>query len=90
MRSLRSKIADDGMPQNPGFVPSGTVLFAPADTPGVSTMSITLSYTLPDPVEWWLLAIITSPFVQGIVRGRIRAGMQRFSSTIRAEHAARL
>ena len=76
--------------ENAGFIPSGAVSFAPApDNPDASVMTLTLTYTLPDPVEWWLLAIITSPLVQGIVRNRIRAGMQRFASTIRAEQAVK-
>jgi hypothetical protein len=51
-------------------------------------MTLTLTYELPDPVEWWLLAIITAPVVQSVVRGRMRAGMVRFGNTIRAEHDA--
>jgi len=82
-----SNIRSDGTQQNAGFVPSGAVGFAHAP-PGAVSMTLTLSYTLPDPVEWWLLAIITSPVVQSIVRQRMRAGMQRFSRTIRAEYAA--
>ena len=85
--SWTSKIRDDGTQQNAKFIPSGAVSFAPSDTPAVVTMKLTLKYTLPDPVEWWLLAIITSPFVQSIVRGRIRAGMQRFAAVVRAEQA---
>lgn len=83
-----SKIRDDGSHQNAGFVPSGAVGFAPTSTPGTCEMSLTLSYTLQDPVEWWLLAIINSAFVQGIVRNRMRAGMVRFGKTVSAEYAA--
>ena len=85
-----SKIRDDGAEQNAGFIPSGAVAFEPAKTPGSTQMTLTLTYTLPDPVEWWLLAIINSALVQSIVRNRMRAGMQRFGSTMRAEHAARM
>lgn len=83
-----SKIRDDGSQQNAGFVPSGAVAFAPiAATSGAAVeMSLTLSYALPDPVEWWLLAIINSPLVQGIMRNRMRAGMQRFGETVKREH----
>ena len=62
--------------------------FAPTSTPGTCEMSLTLSYTLQDPVEWWLLAIINSAVVQGIVRNRMRAGMVRFGKTVSAEYAA--
>ena len=85
-----SKIFDDGTQQNAGFVPSGAVSFAPTDSPGCALMTLTLAYELPDPIEWWLLAIISSPLVQGVVRGRMRAGMQRFSRTMKSEHDARL
>ena len=83
-----SRIRADGTQQNAGFVPSGAVSFAPAAQEGAVEMTLTLSYTLPDPVEWWLMAIISSPLVQGIVRNRMRAGMQRFATTVRAEHVA--
>jgi len=85
-----SNIRADGTHQNAGFVPSGAVAFAPAiATPGAVEMTLTLSYSLPDPVEWWLLAIINSPFVQSFVRNRMRAGMQRFATTVKREHAER-
>ena len=92
-----SEIRDDGSHQNAGFIPSGAVAFAPTDDDVAGAgeehaceMTLTLSYTLPDPVEWWLLAIINSPVVQGIVRNRIRAGMVRFASTVTAEYQASL
>ena len=72
-----------------GFVPSGSVAFRPSG-PGRSIMTLTLSYSLPDPVAWWMLALIQSSLVQGIVRNRMEAGMQRFARTIRAEHFERV
>ena len=68
-----------------GFIPSGSVSFE--DRGGSSVMTLKLIYTLPDPVQWWVLALINSGLVQGIVRGRMKAGMKRFSKAMQAEHA---
>jgi hypothetical protein len=50
-------------------------------------MTLKLIYTLPDPVQWWVLALINSGLVQSIVRGRMKAGMKRFAKAMQAEHA---
>jgi uncharacterized membrane protein len=72
-----------------GFEPSGSVSFADRGE-GSSVMTLTLIYSLPDPVQWWVLALINSGLVQGIVRGRMKAGMKRFAKAMQAEHADRL
>ena len=72
--------------QNAGFIPQGSVNIEEA-APGTCEMTLTLRYTLPDPVAKWKVAIIVSPLVQGIVRNRMVAGMERFGRTMRREYA---
>lgn len=80
------------MTSRAGFVPSGSVTFRPlgGDASGGCVMTLTLIYELPDPVDWWMLALINSALVQGIVRNRMKAGMQRFARAMRAEHQEQL
>lgn len=50
------------------------------------TMRLTLRYTLSEPSSRWIVALVTSPLVQGILRSRMVAGMKRFATTMRREH----
>lgn len=67
-----------------GFVPEGSVQFEEL-SPDLSRMTLTLRYTLPEPTANWKVAIILNPVVQGVVRGRMVAGMKRFSKILRQE-----
>ena len=49
-------------------------------------MTLTLRYTLPEPAARWKVALVVSPVVQGIMRSRMTAGMQRFARAMRREH----
>jgi len=71
--------------QNAGFEPAGEVLFSEA-TPGGSVMTLTLRYTLAEPAARWKIALVVSPVVQGIMRSRMVAGMQRFAKAMRREY----
>ena len=51
-------------------------------------MTLTLRYTLPEPAARWKIALVVSPVVQGILRSRMSAGMQRFAAAMRREHGS--
>ena len=74
--------------QDAGFDPAGSATFTEL-SPGQSLMTLTLSYTLPPPVQQWKVALVTNPLVQGIVRNRMNAGMRRFANAMRREAKAR-
>lgn len=81
----------DGAPgeQNAGFVPSGECSFVPAAGGGRSSvMTLTLRYTIPEPAEKWKVALVDNPVTQGIVRGRMVAGMRRFAAAVTRESDA--
>ena len=48
-------------------------------------MTLTLRYSLPEPTAGWKVAMVSNPIVQGIVRGRMEAGMRRFARIIRSD-----
>lgn len=84
LMSWTSLMRDAGGVQNAGFIPEGSVLFEQTG-PKRCAMTLTLRYTLPEPAARWKTALVTLPFVQAIVKGRMVAGMERFSRIVRKE-----
>jgi len=75
--------------QNAGFEPAGEVCFSELEPgSGRSKMTLTLRYTLAEPAARWKIALVVSPVVQGIMRSRMVAGMQRFAKAMRREHGS--
>jgi len=74
--------------QNAGFEPAGEVSFQECRSASerTVTMSLTLRYTLPEPAARWKIALVLSPVVQGILRSRMVAGMQRFAAAMEREY----
>ena len=72
-----------GLP-NAGFEPAGAVVVEEV-SPGISQITLTLKYTLPDGVPSWQIALVRSPPVQFVLRSRISAGLQRFSAAMQRE-----
>jgi len=77
-----------GLP-NAGFLPSGSLSFLEV-RPGVCCMSLTLRYALPEGTPAWKIALARSPLVQFVMQNRMKAGLLRFSTTMRREHSARI
>ena len=86
LMSWTSLMREAGGVQNAGFVPEGSVLFEQRGTR--CAMTLTLRYTLPEPAARWKTALVTLPFVQAIVKGRMVAGMERFARIVREERPA--
>ena len=84
LMSWTSLMREAGGVQNAGFVPEGSVLFEQTG-PTRCAMTLTLRYTLPEPAARWKTALVTLPFVQAIVKGRMVAGMERFARIVREE-----
>ena len=87
LMSWTSLMREAGGVQNAGFVPEGSVLFEQTG-PTRCAMTLTLRYTLPEPAARWKTALVTLPFVQAIVKGRMVAGMERFARIVREERPA--
>ena len=85
--SWTSLMRDAGGVQNAGFVPEGFVLFEQKG-PKRCAMTLTLRYELPEPAARWKTTLVTLPFVQAIVKGRMVAGMERFARVVREERSA--
>lgn len=69
-----------------GVQNAGSVTFTETSSnPLVSSMTMKLRYTLPDPVARWKSAMIEGPVVQSIIRRCMAGGMTRFSSVMQAE-----
>jgi hypothetical protein len=73
----------EGLP-NVSFEPAGSVQVIEAE-PGVSTVTLTLEYTLPDGSPAWQKTLVNSQLVQFILRSRMRAGLERFAAAMRRE-----
>merc|ERR1712087_506190 len=72
-----------GLP-NAAFEPSGSLSVTPLHS-GVTSMTLTLRYALPDPTPGWTTALVQSPPVQLVLRNRMSAGMERFAAAMRRE-----
>mmetsp|Transcript_13343 Transcript_13343/g.25177 ORF Transcript_13343/g.25177 Transcript_13343/m.25177 type:complete len:286 (-) Transcript_13343:18-875(-) len=75
-----------GIP-NAGFEPAGSMSVV-ENGPGVSTMTLTLKYTLPITAPRWQIALVKSEPVQFVLRSRLKAGMKRFAKAMRREWQA--
>ena len=79
-----SLMREAGGVQNAGFIPEGSVEFEQTGSTRCA-MTLTLRYTLPEPAARWKTTLVTLPFVQAIVKGRMVAGMERFGRIVREE-----
>lgn len=75
-----------GIP-NAGFEPAGSMHVA-EKAPGISTMTLTLKYTLPASAPRWQIALVKSRPVQFVLQSRLTAGMKRFAKAMRREWKA--
>ena len=87
--SWTSLMREAGGVQNAGFIPEGSVTFEQIGA-NETAMTLCLRYTLPEPAARWKITLVDNPFVQGIVRNRMVAGLERFARTVRRDlvHAA--
>ena len=74
-----------GLP-NAGFEPAGAVEFAEVG-PGLSSMTLTLRYVMPENTPAWQIKLVQSAPVQFVLTNRMNAGMQRFAKVMRREWA---
>lgn len=79
-----SLMREVGGVQNAGFLPEGEVSFV-ADGPSLCRMTVSLTYTLPEPAAKWKVALVDNPVVQTVIRNRLASGMNKFVSKVRAD-----